>query len=279
VEMNVYRLLHELGGELGPWIGWNVKEIGFYNHDTPPRPLLAQGLHLPTSRPFAPRRREEDDLFQWKGNILEVIRRKFEEQNNSGQPIGRGVFREYIVPRDYGTNTVSVLPVWKSGNKIYVGLHRRELPAVQHFENTAAIWTVPTRRIGAGKQSADLICREAMLLLDEIGLGGGPIMDPSLRLPVVVKPIPLGGPYFSSPGVTPEMVHPYCIDVIGFGYGFGNRLEHDLLNGYFEPLPLQRDVFWIPLLKIVEDLTSLQDANLAISALRLSHALVGNWGG
>ncbi|HYJ47867.1 MAG TPA: hypothetical protein VEV81_14725, partial [Pyrinomonadaceae bacterium] len=64
----------------------------------------------------------------------------------------------------------------------------------------------------------------------------------------------LGGPYFTTPGVTPEIVHPYVVEVEA-SCGASSALRFINVEGLAGKLDL------------------LQDAHLLIAACRLIHAL------
>jgi hypothetical protein len=64
----------------------------------------------------------------------------------------------------------------------------------------------------------------------------------------------IGGPFFPSPGVTPEIVYPWAVDVSSLGNG---------------PYVLS----WVPLQQLVDGFAHLKEGHLRTLVSRLSRAL------
>jgi hypothetical protein len=173
--------------------------------------------------------------------FLEVREGSFEEQDAQGNVLHKAAF-EYVVPRGLSHNTVSVLPVMRVGERFLVGIEQRDLPAVQAFEGTSAILTVPACRLPRSVTSVDGMEQHATARFTrECGL-------------TIRRLFALGGRYFPSSGVTPEVVYPYAADVARVDAG-PNVLT------------------WVDLGDLMRHVDDLKDAHLLTSLFRLSHAL------
>jgi hypothetical protein len=137
---------------------------------------------------------------------------------------------------------VVVLPVIKTAREILVGVELRDLPVVQSFTGSSSIiaapsWRLPRllRNVGALPAFvADAIQREFAL--------------------TVRHAWELGGPYFSSPGVTPEVVYPLVVEVEANGVASS---------------PLH----FVDCSMLARKLDRICDAHLLITTYRVRHAL------
>jgi len=233
LEINIYRLLHELGRNYGPWIGapidLSVQQWTFTLTDhaqviTPP-PHAAFSQPVPLSQP----------------QFLSLCEGSFAECDREGRILAEARF-EYVRPENLSNNTLVVLPVMRTKQGIFVGVEQRDLPAVQSFSGSSRIAVTPAWRLPSTVRHHSEIphfLKEALA------------RDFSLRACQVWE---LGGSYFPTAGVTPEVVYPFVVEV--------NASKN-----------LDSALQFIPLDEITGQPDLLQDAHLLITAYRLSHAL------
>jgi hypothetical protein len=121
-----------------------------------------------------------------------------------------------------------------------VGIELRDLPAVQSFSGSSRIPTIPSWRLPLSVGSVgELPAFIAAALQRDFAVTIRDVWE-------------LGGPYFSSPGVTPEVVYPFVVEVDATAIASSQLhfSDCDALN-----------------------LDHLHDAHLLISTHRLRHAL------
>lgn len=237
LEINIYRLLRQLGRTQGPWIGAPLELA------TQPAPLALPSRH--DERLTEPARavfvRDANPL---QPTFLELREGAFAEQDNEGRTLAEARF-EYVLPRHLSASTLVALPVLKTADGIFVGIERRDLPAVQSFHGGSGIATAPAWRLPATikrlSESPSFLA-EAMRRDFNVSM---------------LRAWELGGAYFPTPGVTPEIVYPYAVEV---------KAEEAFAAAlHFLPLDALRDA-----------LNEFQDAHLLIAANRLLHALMTN---
>jgi SAM-dependent methyltransferase len=231
LEINIYRLLDALQRPYGSWIGAPIKlseqtfEMGAGPDVLSPSRDAAFEQYGPASGP----------------RFLSIREGVFLERTQSGDVISEVGF-EYVVPEELSSNTVVAVPVIKAQGSTYVGLELRDLPAVQSFAGSSNIVTVPSWRLPRSmKSQAELPGFLASMLGEEFALAARNVWE-------------LGGPYFSSPGVTPEVVYPFVVEV--------DATE-------FTSSPLH----FIDCDTLDRKLHLLHDAHLLLAAHRLRHAL------
>ena len=224
LEINIYRLLHELGRSSGPWIGAPIK--------------LAEQAFEPRVLSLSPQAAFESCEVS-VAEFLSIREGMFLERTQSGEVISEVEF-EYVVPQKLSINTVSVIPAVKTEHGTYVGIELRDLPAVQSFSGSSRIPTIPSWRLP--------------LSVGSVGELPAFIAAAFQRdFAVTIRDVwELGGPYFSSPGVTPEVVYPFVVEVDATAIASSQLhfSDCDALN-----------------------LDHLHDAHLLISTHRLRHAL------
>jgi SAM-dependent methyltransferase len=227
LELNIYRLCAERGYALGPWIGAAL--------------TLTDRPAPPPSRPLPPARVAFERQPSAPAAFLEIVEGVFIEEDAAGRTLKEATF-EYVRPKRLSHHTMTMLPVMRHGRDIYVGLESRDLPAVQHFEGTSTFLTTPALRLPSTLLTMDDACTYAFSRLhDEHDVE-------------VERHFPLGGRYFPSTGVTPEVVYPFAVDVAAVGER--SRLSFFRLA----------DALRLPLI----------DAHLLIALLRLHHAIARN---
>ncbi|HET7288500.1 MAG TPA: hypothetical protein VFI71_13560, partial [Pyrinomonadaceae bacterium] len=171
--------------------------------------------------------------------FLSIREGTFLERTRSGEVISEVAF-EYVVPQKLSLSTVTVVPVVKTQRGTYAGVELRDLPAVQFFAGTSRILTIPSWRLPLSLRTiGELPAFVTAALHRDFAL-------------TVRNTWELGGSYFSTPGVTPEVVYPFVVEVDA---------------GDVASSPLH----FIDLLNI--NLDQLHDAHLLISTHRLRHAL------
>lgn len=190
LELNVYGLLARLGRSAGPWIG---EAIAPGEAPTPPRPSpLGQS---------APRRAFRRTAAPAEPGFLSLACAEFEEVAADGSVLAQRPL-ELALPRQLSTNTVVVAPLWRSGGEIWFGLEDRDLPAVQCFEGQSNILVAPAWRlpwdIDSLTPARDFLRQR---LWADHGLRAGEMWL-------------LGGHYHPSPGVTPEAVFPFAVEIV-----------------------------------------------------------------
>ena len=226
LEINIYRLLHELGRSPGPWIGAPIK-------------LTEQAFEI-ASENLSPSSHCAFDACEFEGGpqFLSIREGTFHERTRSGEVISEVAF-EYVVPQKLSLSTVTVIPVVKTEHGIFAGLELRDLPAAQSFSGSSRIVTIPSWRLPLFVRNIGELPAFLMAALQR---------DFALT---VRNTWELGGSYFSSPGVTPELVYPFVAEV-------------DANNIPSSPLHfINCDTLNLP---------DLHDAHLLIATHRLRHA-------
>ncbi|WP_395844008.1 methyltransferase domain-containing protein [Cystobacter fuscus] len=230
LEINIHRLLRRLGASPGPWIG---------------APLaLTEQPHGPREAPDAltPERRAvfsaHDD---GATGYLSPRTGTFTERDAQGRVLA-SVPREYLVPAGASRNTAVALPVVRTREGFRVGLEHRELPAVQHFTGGAGLAVAPAWRLPRTLSHLSQVpAFAAERLREEFSV-------------TVRRAWELGGPYHTTPGVTPELAWPFAVEIEADA-ACDSRLR------------------WLPLETLISRLDDGMDAHLLVVAWRLAHAL------
>ena len=231
LETHCFELMRRLGRAAGPWIG---DTISLQNS------ALAPGRATLRALLDAPRRRAYRRS-QAKVDFLRLQRRRFEELDATGQVL-REVELEFVEPSQLTLSTVAVAPLWKHDGVVYFGLMDEDLPAAQCFSGhsnhlQAPAWRVP--REVSGLPGLEIYLRES--LRRENGVEARDTFA-------------LGGPYFPSPGVTPEIAYPYAVDVASCVAG-------------------ELALSWVSLAELVEGFAHLKEGHLRTLVSRVFRAL------
>ncbi|MBK7707740.1 MAG: methyltransferase domain-containing protein [Acidobacteria bacterium] len=229
LEINIYRLLRQLGHSPGAWIG---------------------GALGPSNQVFSGR--IEPDLTIGHDMVFEAVdvqapdflehhRGDFGEFDSRANELARDEL-EFIVPKRFSKNTVAAIPFIKSDASIIVGIEIRDLPAPQNFTGNSRLACVPAWRLPRSiKHKFDLepFVRERFPM--------------DFRVPAK-RVWELGGAYFTSAGITPEIVYPMAVEI-----------DADELG--------TSDLKFIPLADLIERESEIRDAHLLVALNRLAHAL------
>jgi ubiquinone/menaquinone biosynthesis C-methylase UbiE len=229
LEINIYRLLRKLKRSASSWIGAEIKPFS-----QKPTVKIETDFNLEKRQLFEPCELVEN-------NFLSLKRANFVERDSANNIIAENEF-EYVIPRNLSKNTVAAIPFFASNNEIFVGVEYRELPAVQRFTASSTIVCVPAWRLPktiSHKFDIRPFLREKF---------------PKDFNVAVENLWELGGSFFTSAGITPEIVYPFAVE----------------LNA--ETLP-ETDVHFFNLKDLLSKIDEIQDAHLLILLNRLAHAL------
>lgn len=232
LETAVHALLAERGESPGPWIGEELV-IDEGALDDVRVTTLAALENRPRRRAFAPTSTSADFL-DLRGSLLE-------ELDGEGKVVASRPL-EYVLPRTLSASTVAVAILARRNGELYLGVDDDDLPAAQSFEGSSALLVAPAWRLPKsvrGKSAALAFVRER--LRNEYGLDAIRIQS-------------LGGSYHPSPGVTPEVVHPFAVSATTMG-------------------ETTRALHWVPLARVRAELDAIRDGHLRVVALRAAHAL------
>ncbi len=233
LEIGVYDLLLDRGTALGPWIG---TAIDLQDQSSDITPASAANVLSPPARASF-----EAVPFERSRGFLEVRNGTFVETDAKGATLNEAKL-EYVVPKKASANTASVMPVFRSNGRVFVGLEQRDLPAAQRFSGSSGLTTNPAWRLPKSVRDGDDVT--AFLrqhLPDDCGV-------------TPLKLMALGGRYFPSPGVTPEMVYPYAVEVDAASVGASN-------------------LSWVALDELLAARKGVADGHLLVGLYRLAHAL------
>jgi SAM-dependent methyltransferase len=231
LEINVHRLLGHLKRSHGPWIGAPIK-------------LTEQVLEIDSDEEvLRPSSRAAFERCEIPGSsqFLSIREGTFLERTQGDDVISTVPF-EYVVPQNLSFSAVSAIPVVKTGQGTYAGVELRDLPAVQSFTGSSSIATVPSWRLPHSLTGvSELPAFISSSMRGEFALTVQNVWE-------------LGGPYFSSPGVTPEVVYPFVVEINASDVASSTLrfIDIDLLTC---------------------NLDLIHDAHLLIAAYRLHHAL------
>ncbi len=233
LELNVYDLLVQRGRVPGPWIGESIaveacSEIGASTTITALR-----------GRPH--RRAFERAGRATSSGFLAVNASSFAECDAHGNSVKEATI-EYVVPKKLSTNTIICALIARIGEVLCIGVDDDDLPASQCFVGNSELLVAPAWRIPKEIVSMEK-AREWVRaqLRQEYALTMGETWE-------------LGGAYYPSAGMSPEVAFPIAIEVIR--QGAGGRWIH-----------------WVPLREIGPNLDAFADGHLRIAALRAAHAL------
>ncbi len=233
LEINIYRLLLSLKYSVGPWIGaalnFTEQKPEDFQHDdesifkaSDETNIFFEPCELPEER------------------FLSVHKATFVEKNANGEILAEAEY-EYVIPRTFSEHTIVTIPVIKTGEDIFIGLENRKLPAPEIFGMNAYLPCVPAWRLPKSVthiQELDPFVKSAMK------------KDFNLTVNFSRE---LGGAYFASPGITPELVYPFAVEVDA----------DDASNSALK---------WISANDLIANIDKVSDAHTIIAAYRLANA-------
>ncbi|MBS1795922.1 MAG: methyltransferase domain-containing protein [Acidobacteria bacterium] len=192
LEINIYRLLRHLNRSAGAWIGAALAPAA----QKLPANFEIAAIGELSPPPFA----AFEPVEAAENRFLDVVRSEFVETDAAGRRLASAVF-EYVVPRKFSKNTVAAIPFVKTENAIFVGVETRDLPAPQTFTGSSRLRCAPAWRLPRGlahKFGLEEFLRERF---------------PKDFGAAVRRAWELGGSYFTSAGVTPEVVYPFAVEL------------------------------------------------------------------
>ena len=233
LEINVYDLLRQLGEGPGPWIGETIDPAA----GRPPARVhtMAELAARPARRRFVPADSSESPGF------MAIRCAEFEELDAQGQVLHRRPL-EFVVPQPLSFNTIALAPLLRSGDRVWLGIADDDLPAAQCFAGNSQLLVAPAWRLPYDLASPTPARAWACARLAET-------YDLMLG-----RSRELGGAYHPSPGVTPEVVFPYAVEVLSEGTG-------------------GQPVTWVELTDLLHHPEQLRDGHLRTLAFRAGHAL------
>lgn len=228
LETHCFELMRRLQVKPGPWIGEKLKLL-----DNPLAPPFQRLQDLFEDTP-----RRAFQKAQEKADFLHLGSREFVEETAQGESV-RTHHLDYVAPKALSLSTVVSAPLWKHDGQVYFGLADEDFPAAQCFCGhsnllVAPAWRLPKAIRSLGEMEKFLVER----LETEYGL-------------TVRRVFELGGAYFPSPGVTPEVVYPLACDVT-------SQSGEGLL--------------WVPLSELSERFDRLRDGHLRTVTCRAIRA-------
>lgn len=186
LEMLIFELMRRLEMDPGPWLGDSLRP------DSPRVPPRSTSWDYESARAFLPCREP--------AGFMEIQSWQFSELDAQARPC-REVRLESVVPSRLRSLTLAVLPLLATGEGWWVGLDLEDLPAAQAFSGSSRHWIAPAWRLPKGL-SGQAAAREWV----------GQALQRDYRVQVEDW-APLGGPYFPTPGLTPELVYPLAARV------------------------------------------------------------------
>jgi hypothetical protein len=237
LEINIYHLLRSLGLAPGRWIGAPI-ELTTQNSRVELRAESNSDSSLFPSARVAFEMCQDENL---TSQFLSLREGFFLEREGDGRVLASASF-EYVVPLSLSRNTIIALPVVRTGDGIFVGVEHRDLPAVQTFTGSSRIAVAPAWRLPftvENRMEAASFLSEAMRR--DFGANVRRLWE-------------LGGSYFPTPGVTPEIAHPFAVEI-------------DATDA------IHSNLCFIETTQLAAKLSLVQDAHLLVAACRLIHAL------
>jgi ubiquinone/menaquinone biosynthesis C-methylase UbiE len=233
LELCVYELLLQQRREPSAWIG---DEIALR-----PTESLRVITDLRALQGRAPRRVFERVGRTHSAGFLSIRRSIFEELD-AGDRLVASQPLEYVEPSRHSVNTIACALLARKGGEVFLGVVDDDLPAAQCFVGNSQLLVAPAWRIPRDVASETSALGWVLRRLTEVyGVTVG-------------RAFGLGGRYYPSAGMSPEVVHPVAIEVLADGPGG-------------EP------IHWVTLASVAHHRGALLDGHLRIVAFRAAHAL------
>ncbi len=184
LEMHIFGLLRQLQIDPGPWLGDALAAV---ESDWSPQP---SDWKVEPARMFLPHSQT--------AGFLEVRSCEFAQIDRHGRKLDSQVL-EYVVPTRLQSLTLATLPLLYHQGQWWVALDLEDLPAAQAFSGSSRHWIAPAWRLPS--EVRDLSQARSWV-------GAAFERDYGCR---IEDWAPLGGPYFPTPGLTPELVYPVAV--------------------------------------------------------------------
>ncbi len=233
LELNAYDLLLSQGKLCGPWLG---EKIELPDSESPSQPLASLSVEPRVARRIFDKAGSEDS-----SGFLTIECAEFEELDSMRTVRSRKTL-EFVAPKPLSLNTIATALLARQDGRVWIGLDDDDLPAAQGFSGNSELFVAPAWRLPktvTAFSPAQRWIRER--LSEEYGVRTKGIWH-------------LGGPYFPSLGLTPEIVHPLAVQV--------TNIEQ-----------ANRSLRWIPLDEAVATRGTFKDGHLRIVLQRAAHAL------
>jgi SAM-dependent methyltransferase len=231
LEINVYRLLQKLNRSAGAWIGAAINPARQKSN------AEIAGIEQLSPEKFA----AFDFSDSTENNFLQLERKEFAEIDSKNNCIAKTEF-EYVSAKNFSKNTVAAIPFFMTETDVFVGVEFRDLPAPQNFTRSSRIACVPAWRLPFSvEHKFDLEPFLQKAFPADFGVSIGKFSE-------------LGGSYFTSAGITPEIVYPAAVEL-------------DSLN------ISTTDLKFFRLQNLLDNSHLIPDAHFLILLNRLGHAL------
>lgn len=242
LELNVRALLTRLGRAHGPWIADRPDMLGLeveaLREDTIGWAQLA-------SRPSRRAYRAACDTEE--ASFLALHARRFEELDAQGRVLTSAVL-ELVVPRTRSVTSVATAPLAYVDGVPHLGVDDDDFAAAQCFSGASEMLVAPAWRL-----PRELVASRAPLRATRAFLRERFAQEHGLHVGEIVE---LGGRYFPSAGLTPEVVHPWLVIIAG-------RAEERA----------QRRLRFVPLHEVLAAADHIVDGHLRVVALRTASML------
>lgn len=243
LELNVRSLLTRLRRSHGPWIGDRPLEIAAVESLGRDRTSWAALADRPSRRAF-----RAISPGAGEGSFLALHARRFEELDASGRVISSAVL-ELAVPRTRSATSVATAPIANIGGQLCLGLDDDDFATAQCFHGASEMLVAPAWRL-----PRELLTSEAPLRAARAFVRERFAREHGLEIGELVE---LGGRYFPSAGMTPEVVHPWLAVVRGELTGASST----------------RRLRWVPLDDVLAHADAILDGHLRVVALRAGSML------
>lgn len=230
LELHCFELLQILGLAPGAWIG---EQLSLHSQVCPPPEAQAGWPEAKPRRAFQKSKKGAD--------FLHLGCREFTESSAQGDQVS-SLPLDYVVARKQSLHTVSVALLWQHQKEPYLGLYDDDFPSAQCFAGHSNLLVTPAWRLPF---SVSTLGQMEEFLIERLE---------AQHAVIVRECFSLGGPYFPSAGVTPEVVYPLACDVQSVGEGAERLL-------------------WLPLREVLGKFDSLRDGHLKTVVSRVARAL------
>jgi ubiquinone/menaquinone biosynthesis C-methylase UbiE len=222
LEINLYNLFYKKIIDFGNWLN---DKLVIKSINELPSEKLTDLLENESSQKY--------ESISTEVGFLKQFRTKFYEYKRENST---SIF-EYVVPDKTSLNTVVTLPVYSCHGKIYLGIESRFLPVPQIQEGNSFILTAPAYRMPKNITSVTKLEK----YISALSIGDSTVEG-------FTK---LGEKYLPCPGMTPEQVYPYIVNLS-------------------QPT---KSLHWIPLDELFKERHRIRDGHLLLAIFRVLHAI------